>query len=129
MLAERLHRAENARSSATSALTELQDKVATLSDSERLSRCQRDRLAADLVGSEQSLARTQRELDRALAGLSDSEAALRTERDCARDGRASRQHEIDALRATVSWRVTTPLRRVRTIIGRRGPGRGRGRQA
>jgi len=128
-LDERLHRAENARSYATSALTELQDKVATLSDSERLSRCQRDRFAADLVGSEQSLARTQRELDRALAGLSDSEAALRTDRDCARDDLASAQHEIDALRGTVSWRVTTPLRRVRTIIGRRGPGRGRGRHA
>ncbi|HEY5148398.1 MAG TPA: methyltransferase domain-containing protein [Mycobacterium sp.] len=128
-LAEHLRRVENARADATSALAETPDRVAALPDSERLLRRQRDRFAADLVGSEQALARTQRALDRALSSLSDSEAVLREDRDRARNDLAVRQNEIDALRGTVSWRVTTPLRRVRTIIGRRGPGRGRGRQA
>jgi hypothetical protein len=52
------------------------------------------------------------------------QAALRAvqERDAARDDLAAARGELDAMRETVSWRVTAPLRAVRRRSGGRRPG-------
>jgi SAM-dependent methyltransferase len=67
-------------------------------DRER-SAADRERYAAALVQSEQALARARLEADAAIAQARVDHAAL--------------QAEHDATRATLSWRVTTPLRTVR----------------
>lgn len=70
---------------------------------------ERDHLAVALVAAEQDLARLS-------VRVRDFPLRLRLEQSLARVTQL--ESDLDNIRATVSWRVTKPLRRVRTMAGR-----------
>lgn len=110
-------RAERAEQHARERTTEFDRAEAQLA---RL-RGERDQAMADLVRAEQAWARATSERpddvdrDAAFEVLTDRVRVLGDEVDGVRD-------ELDRVRATVSWRVTVPLRRVRRAASWRRPG-------
>ena len=81
---------------------------------------ERDELGMRLIAVEQQLA----QLPDLLAPAIDQAAlaSLHERLDALNESKAQRDAELDAIRATVSWRVTRPLRTVRTLMGRAGRG-------
>jgi O-antigen biosynthesis protein len=107
-------RADRAERTARERTTERDHAAAQLA----LLRAERDQAMADLVRAEQAWARAtaQRpddaERKEAVTALTDRVRTLGDQVDGVRD-------ELDRVRATVSWRVTVPLRRVRRAASRR----------